>query len=68
MLNRVLTDSDYLLDGRFTVADLNMACVLSHSRLSAIDVSRFPKVAAWAERCHGRPALKDVHAMRAAAG
>ena len=67
MLNRVLSDTGYLLDARFTVADLNVACVLSQSRLSAIDVSSFPQIAAWAERCHGRPALKDVHAMRAAA-
>ena len=66
ILNGVLADSGYLIDGGFTVADLNVACVLSQSRLSAIDVSPFPQVAAWAKRCHERPAALAVQAMRQA--
>lgn len=68
MLDGVLSSGSYLLEDRFTVADLNVACVLSQSRLSAIDLSTFPRVAAWAERCHGRPAARAVQAMRTNAG
>ena len=35
-------DSAYLLGDRFTVADLNVAGVLSASRIAVIDMSPFP--------------------------
>ncbi|WP_162917051.1 glutathione S-transferase family protein [Dongia deserti] len=66
MLDKVLAESPYLLGSRFTVADLNVACVLSASRLSAIDIAAFPQVADWAKRCHERPASLAVQAMRKA--
>jgi len=66
MLDIVLASSTHLLGERFTVADINVACVLSASRLSAIDVSPFPKVAKWAKGCHERPACVAVQAMREA--
>ncbi|HEV8388686.1 MAG TPA: glutathione S-transferase family protein [Dongiaceae bacterium] len=66
MLNSILADSAYLLSGRFTVADLNVASVLSASRLSAISMAPFPHVADWAKRCQGRPAAVAVQAMREA--
>ncbi len=68
MLDNALADSPYLLGARFTVADLNVACVLSASRLSVIDISAFPRVANWAKRCHGRPASLAVQAIRQASG
>lgn len=63
MLNGVLADSLYLLDGHFTVADLNVACVLSPHRLSALDLSVFPNIADWAKRCHERPAAVAARAI-----
>jgi len=66
MLEAVLADSVYLLASRCTVADINVACVLSPSRISAIDMSAFPKVADWARRCHDRPASLATQAMRQA--
>lgn len=66
MLESILADSAYLLGERFTVADLNVASVLSASRLSAINMAPFPRVAAWAKRCQGRPAAVAVQAMRQA--
>ena len=66
MLNAILADSAYLLGERFTVADINVASVLSASRLSAISMAPFPRVADWAKRCQGRPAAVAVQAMREA--
>lgn len=66
MLDGVLAKSAYLLGDRFTVADLNLAGVLSLTRIGAIDMSKFPHVAAWAKKCHDRPAAQEVRAMAAA--
>ncbi|HJR21598.1 MAG TPA: glutathione S-transferase family protein [Dongiaceae bacterium] len=66
MLNSTLTDSAYLLGDRFTVADINVASVLSASRLSAISMAPLPHVADWAKRCQGPPAALAVQAMREA--
>lgn len=66
MLNSILADSAYLLGERFTVADLNVASVLSASRLSAISMTPFRHIADWAKRCQGRPAALAVQAMREA--
>lgn len=64
MLDSVLSDGRHLLDGRFTVANLNVAGVLSATRLRlfAIDFSRFPRVVDWATRCHERPTSLAVRA------
>jgi glutathione S-transferase len=66
MLDSILADSSYVLGERFTVADLNVASVLSASCLSAISMASFPHIAAWAERCHERRAALAVQAMRQA--
>ncbi|HNB27021.1 MAG TPA: glutathione S-transferase family protein [Alphaproteobacteria bacterium] len=66
MLDGVLAKTPYLLGDRFTVADLNLAGVLSLARIGAVDMSKFPHVAAWAKRCHDRPAAAEVRAMAAA--
>ena len=66
MLESILADSAYLLGARFTVADINVASVLSASRLSAINMAPFPHIAAWTKRCHERPAAIAVQAMREA--
>jgi glutathione S-transferase len=66
VLNSILADNAYLLGERFTVADINVASVLSASRLSAISMMPFPQVADWAKRCQGRPAAVAVQAMREA--
>lgn len=66
MLDGILAGSPYLLGDRFTLADLNLACVLSLNRIGVIDMSKFPHLAAWAKRCHDRPAAAEVRAMAAA--
>lgn len=66
MLDGALAQNPYLLGERFTLADLNVACVMSLNRIGVIDMTKFPHVAAWAKRCHDRPAAADVRAMAAA--
>ncbi len=56
VLDGVLVGAPYLLGKRFTVADLNVACVLSPSRTVFIDLDPFARVRDWLERCRSRPA------------
>ena len=56
VLEGELEGKDYLVENRFTVADLNVASVLSWSALVGADLSSYPRVRAWAERCSSRPA------------
>ena len=56
VLDGVLAGRDYLLGSAFSVADLNVASVLSWTSLAQLDLSPAPKAAAWLDRCMGRPA------------
>ena len=58
VLEDALRDREYLLGSRFTVADLNLADPVSWTRPAKIDLSAFPRVAAWLKNCVGRPAAK----------
>lgn len=60
-LEQALGDRDYLLGGDFTVCDLNVASVLVWARAARLDLSAFPKVTAWMERCMNRPAFKAAN-------
>ena len=55
-LDRTLDDHAWLVGDGFTVADLNVACVLSPSRTARLDLSPFPQVHDWLARCYARPA------------
>ena len=56
VLNGHLADRDYLVSGDFSVADLNVAGVLSWSRMAQIDLSDHGNVDDWLNRCLGRDA------------
>ena len=58
VLERVLSDSLWLLGDTFTVADLNVAAVLSPSRTSQLELSEYPYVQQWLRRCYERPAAR----------
>ena len=60
VLERQLAGSAWLLGESFTVADLNVAAVLSPSRSSLLDLSDFPVVADWLARCYARPAAIEA--------
>jgi glutathione S-transferase len=58
VLNDHLTDRDYLLGKKFSVADLNAATVVGMTRYGKIDISYVPNVVAWLDRCLSRPAAR----------
>ena len=58
VLNAALEGREYLLGSGFTVADLNLASILSWSRPIKYDFKPFPNAGAWLERCLGRPSFK----------
>jgi glutathione S-transferase len=56
VLEKTLTERAWLAGARFTVADLNVAGVLSPSRAIKLDLSTFPATVDWLGRCYSRPA------------
>jgi glutathione S-transferase len=57
-LERGLSDRNWLVGEHFTVADLNVAGVLSPSRSGAVGLADLPHTAAWLARCYDRPAAR----------
>ncbi len=57
VLDGALEGRDHLLEDRFTVADLNVASVLSWASLAGLDLTTRPRVASWLEGCLSRPAV-----------
>ena len=55
----------YLLGDAFTVADLNVAAVIS--RAIDMDLSAMPRIGDWLKRCLERPAARAARALRAEA-
>jgi glutathione S-transferase len=60
VLNGALAGKAYLLGDAFTVADLNVASVISSAPLGGLDLGSAPDVLAWVVRCTGRPAFARV--------
>jgi len=60
VLDQALAGKDYLLGDRFTVADLNIASVLSWAQMGGFSLSDWPNVDAWMSRCTQRPAVSKV--------
>jgi glutathione S-transferase len=65
VLERTLADRPYLLGEEFTVADLNVAAVIS--RAIDMDLSATPRLGDWLRRCLDRPAARAALALRAEA-
>lgn len=68
ILNRHLATQDYLVGNRFTVADLNVAEICRYAVTEKALTAPNPNVMAWYERCHDRPAFRDMWAARAEKG
>lgn len=62
VLEAHLAKRAHLLGGEFTIADLNVASVLSMAGLVGYDISAFSAASAWFERCTARPALARAQA------
>jgi len=65
VLEGALAGRPYLLGEEFTVADLNVAAVIS--RAIDMDLSATPRLARWLERCLERRAARTALALRAKA-
>ncbi|ASY68063.1 glutathione S-transferase family protein [Sinorhizobium fredii] len=55
-----LDGREYLVGGRFTVADLNLAEVFRYAMSQTALFERHPRVKAWLARCQSRPAFKAM--------
>lgn len=64
-LETTLDGRTYLTGEEFTVGDLNAACLVEYLIRTNFDLSPWPKVKAWAEKCLNRPANQAVNAIKA---
>ena len=64
VLDGALARSAYLLGDNFTVADLNVASILSWARPARIDLGHVPKMADWFKRCAERPAARAARDLQ----
>jgi glutathione S-transferase len=62
VLETALAKSPWLAGPAFSVADLNVAGALY--RALSIDVSKWPNLNAWLQRCWERPAAKHARSLR----
>jgi glutathione S-transferase len=58
VLNAQLANRQYLLGDSFTLADLNVASVLSMGLAAKFDFAGYPNVQQWLSRCVARPAAR----------
>ena len=58
VLNGHLASRQYILGPSFTVADLNVASVLTLGLAAKFDFSAYPNVQQWLGRCTARPAAR----------
>lgn len=62
VLEASLAKSEWLAGPAFSVGDLNVASALY--RAHTLDLSKWPRLKAWFNRCWERPAAKKARAMR----
>ena len=62
VLDAAVSQQAYLLGGEFTVADLNVAAVIS--RAIDMDLSAVPTLKAWLTRCLDRPAARAALTLK----
>lgn len=65
-LEGVLATQDWLVGGRFSVADLNTAECVRYGAGHAPLMAGFPHLTAWLARCQARPAFAAMWAARMA--
>lgn len=60
VLEAHLETREYVVGGRFTVADLNLAEVFRYATSQTALLDAHPRVKAWLARCQSRPAFKAM--------
>lgn len=61
-LEKVFDTRIWLVGSGFSVADLNVACVMSPSRVAPLDMAPYPRTMEWLGRCYDRPAARSSRA------
>jgi glutathione S-transferase len=64
VLDDHLQKSEYLLGKDFTIADLNVASVISIAKYLQLDLKATPTAQKWLQKCLERPANQRVSAMK----
>jgi glutathione S-transferase len=64
VLDGAVSKTPYLIGDSFTVADLNVASILSWARPARIDLAGVPKMADWFKRCADRPAARAARDLQ----
>jgi glutathione S-transferase len=62
VLDQALAGRDYLLGEPFTIADLNVAAVLTWCKPAHLPLEDYVQLDAWLKRCLARPARKQAQA------
>jgi glutathione S-transferase len=66
VLDAALSATGFVMGGRFTVCDINVAEVIRYA-LPAKDLwADVPHLSAWLKACHARPAYQEMMAQRSA--
>ena len=58
ILETYLGTHDYLAGDVFTVSDIDGVCTFTYAKWAEFDLSSYPNISAWMERCESRPAYK----------
>lgn len=67
VLDKVLAEGGgYVMGGRFTVADINIAEIIRYAKPATQLFEASPHVKAWLDACHARPAFKAMWQAREA--
>jgi glutathione S-transferase len=64
VLDQALAATGFLVGGRFTVADLNLAEVIRYAGPAPELFEASPRVKAWLAACQARPACRAMMAER----
>ncbi len=64
VLDEALAATGFMVGGRFTVADINVAEVVRYAMAAPELFEAAPRVKAWLAAAHARPAFKEVWAKR----
>ena len=63
VLNAHLESKDFMLDNRFTVVDINLACIINWVRPAKDLLGSYPHITRWLAACLAREAYVRLQAM-----